>query len=156
MSRRRSKPRLRSAIGVLLLSSCLACDALGNPPQRVTPPEVWVEGNDKITTTSQSFSDSPTIERLLHEGLGDLDYVDRAVRDAKTLTFVTAVPGLRERRRRNPQELVTLFEFANGRKIERRWWVQPGRQKWKAAFALPEPPKRAVTALAPIGRRRSP
>lgn len=156
MSRRRSRAQQRWAIGWLLLLLCVACDALGNPPQRVTPPEIWVEGDEKVTTTSQSFSDSATIQRLLDEGLGELDYVDPTLRDTETLTLVTAVPGLRERWRRVPAELVTLFEFANGRKIERRWWGEPGKQKWKAAFALPEPPKRAVTALAPGGRRRSP
>lgn len=134
-------------LGVAVL--LLACEALGNPPQQITPPAVWSRGRASITTTTQSFSNAKTIKRLVREGLGDLTYADDAVGPGQTLTLVTAVPSWRQRRRQTPARLVTVFEMANGRKVERRWSGPPHDREWRAAFALPDAPRTAITVLAP-------
>ena len=127
----------------------LACEAMGNPPQQVTPPAVWTHDRASITTTTQSFSNARTIKRLVREGLGDLTYADDAVGPGQTLTLVTAVPSWKQRRRQTPARLVTVFEMADGRSVERRWSGPPHEREWRAAFALSDAPRAAITALAP-------
>ena len=124
-----------------------ACDALGNPRQHVTGPTVWNPDGARIVTTSQSFTNPDRIGRLISEGLGHLDHSDPSVGPTQTLTIVTAVPEIRQRRGKH--SLLTTFELSNGNQIKRRWSAPAHQREWRGAFALPRPPKDVITAVVP-------
>ena len=134
----------------LLLVAWLAagCDQLGNPPQFATPPTEWRDANGHLVTTTRSFKNEKTIRRLVSDGIEDLDDSDPSIGPSQTLTIVVVVPRSFRASRRGEVPLVTRFELPQ-RTVERRWKVVPENRKWSAAFALPAPPDKAVTAVAP-------
>jgi hypothetical protein len=126
-----------------------ACNQLGNPEQFATGPTSWKDQRGHLITTTRSFKDEKTIRRLLAEGIEGLDYADPSIGPSETLTVVIVVPrALRPTRGRGLQ-LVTTFKLAGRAPITRRWSVQHDARRWSAAFALPEPPLGAVSAVAP-------
>ena len=132
---------------VVLLS--VGCDQLGNPPQYATPPTSWKDANGHLVTTSRSFRNENTIRRLVSEGMQDLDYADPAIGPSQALTIVVVVPRAIRPTPLPRVRLVTRFELANERVMTRKWTVLQEQRKWTAAFALPEPPTKVVTAVAP-------
>ena len=140
--------RLEAALGLLAIGALCGCDQLGNPPQYATPPTEWRDANGHLVTTTRSFRNEKTIRRLVSEGMGDVDYAEPSIGPSQTLTVVVVVPRSFRASRRGEVPLVTRFELPK-RTIERRWKVVPENRKWSAAFALPAPPEKAVTAVVP-------
>jgi len=133
---------------VALVAVC-GCDQLGNPPQYATGPSPWEDGRGHLITTTRSFRNESTIRRLATEDLSELDHVDPSVGPSQTLTLVSVVPR-RLRARAGPTiVLVTIFELEGQAPVVRRWSVSVSAQRWQGAFALPAPPKAAVTSVAP-------
>jgi hypothetical protein len=142
-----SQRRHAWVIGVFCLLG--GCDQLGNPRQFATGPTQWRGDQGHLVTTTRSFRNEKTIRRLVSEGLDDLDHTDASIGPSQTLTLVSVVPrGLRLKRRRDVK-LVTTFEWAGREPTVRRWSAPPSSHHWNAAFALPEPPRGAVTSVAP-------
>jgi hypothetical protein len=81
--------------------------------------------------------------------LDDLDHADASIGPSQTLTLVSVVSRQLSRKRRREVKLVTKFELADRAPIVRRWSAPPSSHHWNAAFALPEPPRGAVTSVAP-------
>lgn len=127
----------------------VGCDQLGNPQQYATGPTSWSDAYGDLVTTTRSFRNEKTIRRLVSEGLNDLDYADPSIGPSETLTLVFVAP----RRIRIPHgstlTLVTLLELPDRKPIVRRWTAPASSRSWSAAFALPSPPTKAVTSLAP-------
>jgi hypothetical protein len=127
----------------------VGCDQLGNPPQYATPPTPWKDANGHLVTTSRSFKNANTIRRLVSEGIQDFDYADPAIGPSQTLTIVVVVPRAIRPTPRPRVRLVTRFELENRTAITRKWTAPPRQDRWNAAFALPEPPTKVVTAVVP-------
>jgi len=142
-----SRPDGAWVIGVLCL--LVGCEQLGNPPQFATAPTQWDDEQGHLETTTRSFRNEKTIQRLVAEGLGDLDHADPSIGPSQTLTLVSVVVHELRRKRRREIELVTIFKLADPAPIVRRWSAPPSSRHWHAAFALPEPPSGAVTSVAP-------
>ena len=79
----------------------------------------------------------------------DLDYADPAIGPSQTLTIVVVVPRAIRPGPLPRLRLITRFEFESKRVLSRKWTVPLEERKWTAAFALPERPTKAVTAVAP-------
>lgn len=149
--------RRSSRIGVIALLSVLCvqcfvvgCDQLGNPPQYATAPTEMKDAHyGHLVTTTRSFRNEKTIQRLVAEGLGDLDHADASIGPSQTLTLVSVVPHTLRPKRPRSLELVTIFKLAEQSPVVRRWSVDPSSRRWNAAFALPEPPIGAATSAAP-------
>lgn len=123
------------------------CSELGNPPQFATGPTVDPRGH--LETTTRSFRNETTIRRIVAEGLDQFDYADPSIGPSETLTLVLVAvrwPGVL---RGPPVRLVTVFEMADRPPIVRRWSAPGSARRWRAAFAMPGPPKEAVTSAAP-------
>ena len=142
-----SLPRRGWFIGILCV--LCGCEQLGNPPQFATGPTQWNGEQGHLVTTTRSFQNEKTIRRLVSEGLGDLDHTVASIGPSQTLTIVAVVPRRLSQKRRRAVNLVTTFKLANRAPIVRRWSAPPSSHHWNAAFALPEPPRDAVTAVAP-------
>lgn len=127
----------------------VGCDQLGNPQQFATGPTSWKDQRGHLVTTTRSFRNEKTIQRLVSEGLGDLDYADPAIGPSQTLTFVSVVPRRLSQTRRRGVRLVTIFKVPDRAPIARRWSAPASSRHWNAAFALPAPPTGAVTSVAP-------
>ncbi len=145
------RPRSRTAalLAVVIALFIAACDQLGNPPQYVTGPTSWQNGQEDLITTSRSFRDENTIRRLASEGLQELDHADPSFGPSQTLTIVSVVPRRLLPSRGGAIVLVTVFELEGQAPEVRRWPVSAPARRWTGAFALPGPPKAAVTSLAP-------
>ena len=141
--------RLRLATVVALALSLGACNQLGNPEQFATGPTSWKDQRGHLVTTTRSFKDEKTIRRLLSEGIEGLDYADPSIGPAETLTVVVVVPRSLRPIRGPGLQLVTTFRLTDRPPMTRRWSVQSDARRWSAAFALPEPPLSAVSAVAP-------
>lgn len=149
-----SRPRHAWVVAVLsLLGACLcllgACEQLGNPPQYATGPTEWKDEHGHVVTTTRSFRNEKTIQRLVAEGLGDLEHADASIGPSETLTIVSVVPHRLRRDRRGKLELVTIFKVPDRAPIARRWSVPASSKHWHAAFALPAPPQGAATSVVP-------
>ncbi|MBW1754976.1 MAG: hypothetical protein JRD92_03295 [Deltaproteobacteria bacterium] len=142
-----SQPRHAWVIGLFCLLG--GCEQLGNPQQFATGPTHWSGDQGHLITTTRSFRNEKTILRLVSEGLDDLDHADASIGPSQTLTLVSVVPRKLSRKRRRDVKLVTKFELAERAPIVRRWSAPPSSHHWNAAFALPEPPRGAVTSVAP-------
>ena len=142
-----SRPRRLLTLGALSL--LLGCDQLGNPEQLTTGPTVWKSNHHELVTTTHSFRNPKTVQRLVADGLDDLDYSDPSIGPDQTLTFVTVQPRRLRAIRPGPMTLVTLFEIGGPRPIARQWNAPQGSRHWAAAFALPAPPSAAITSVAP-------
>ena len=127
----------------------MSCDQLGNPPQFATAPTKWDDAHGRLVTTTRSFRNEKTIQRLVAEGLGDLDHMDPSIGPSQTLTIVSVVAHRLDRKRGPRMQLVTTFKLPEGAPIVRKWSVPLSSRPWNAAFALPEPPTGAVTSVAP-------
>lgn len=139
--------RPRRAWILCSLAVLVGCSELGNPPQFATGPTVDPRGH--LETTTRSFRNEKTIRRIVGEGLGDFDYADPSIGPSETLTLVSVVvrwPGIVGG---PPVQLVTIFEMAGQPPIVRRWSASGSSRRWSAAFAMPEPPKDAVTSVGP-------
>jgi hypothetical protein len=134
-------------IGALWL--LCSCDQLGNPPQFVTGPTDWEDEHGHLVTTTRSFRNEKTIQRLVSEGLGELDHADPSIGPSQTLTLVSVVHRRLGPSRRGVVELVTVFKLPDQPPFVRRWSASASSHRWNAAFALPEPPSGAVTSVAP-------
>jgi hypothetical protein len=134
-------------IGVLWLLG--GCDQLGNPQQFATPPTTWDDEHGRVVTTTRSFRNEKTIRRLVSAGLDDFDYADPSIGPSQTLTLVSVVPRRLRSTRRAEVHLITTFKLSEQAPIVRRWSAPASSRRWDAAFALPEPPSRAVTSVAP-------
>jgi hypothetical protein len=137
-------------LALVLLSS--GCEQLGNPPQYATAPTSWKDGRGHLVTSTRSFKNETTIRRLVSEGMDGFDYSDPSIGPSQALTVVMVVPRAwrPSRAARGARiELVTRFELPGGRNIARTWSAPPIERKWSAAFALPAPPVKAITAVAP-------
>ena len=141
--------RTSLALASILVFSSGACDQLGNPPQYATAPTPWKDARGHLVTTTRSFKNEKTIRRIVSEGMDQLDYSDPSIGPSQTLTLVHVVPRAVRRSRRGNVELVTRFELRGRRVLDRAWQVSASKRTWSAAFALPEPPIKAVTAVAP-------
>ena len=126
-----------------------ACDQLGNPPQYATAPTPWKDARGHLITTTRSFKNEKTIRRIVAEGMGGLDYSDPSIGPSQALTLVEVVPRAFRPTRPGSVGLVTRFELPGRRAIDRSWRAPSSKRRWTAAFALPEPPVKAVTAVAP-------
>lgn len=149
-----SRPSPIRAIGVTCLLSLVwplgGCDQLGNPPQFATAPTEMKDAHyGHLVTTTRSFINEKTIQRLVADGLGDLDYADASIGPSQTLTLVSVVPRRLRRAPVRELELATIFKLADGPPVIRRWSVDPSSRRWNAAFALPAPPVGAATSAAP-------
>lgn len=102
-----------------------------------------------LVTTTRSFINEKTIQRLVAEGLGNLDYADASIGPSQTLTLVSVVPGRLRPEPLRELELATIFKLADGPPVIRRWSVDPSSRAWNAAFAMPAPPLGAATSSAP-------
>jgi hypothetical protein len=142
-----SRPNRAWLIGVLCLLS--GCQQLGNPPQFATGPTRWRDEHGQLVTTTRSFRNEKTIQRLVADGLGDLDHADASIGPSQTLTLVSVVARRLRRNRGREVNLVTTFKLTNRAPIVRRWSAPASSRRWNAAFALPEPPAGAVTSVAP-------
>ena len=142
-----SRPSRAWVIGVLCLVS--GCEQLGNPPQFATGPTRWHDGHGHLVTTTRSFRNEKTIQRLVADGLGDLDYADASIGPSQTLTLVSVVARKLRPSRRREVKLVTTFKLTDRAPIVRRWSAPASSRRWNAAFALPEPPAGAATSVAP-------
>jgi len=143
-----SRPSRRAwVVGALCLLG--GCDQLGNPPQFATAPTEWKDEHGHVVTTTRSFRSEKTIQRLVAEGLGDLDHADASIGPSQTLTLVTVVQHSLRRQRRGEVELVTIFKVPDRAPIVRRWKAPASSRHWNAAFALPAPPVGAATSVAP-------
>jgi hypothetical protein len=142
-----SRPERAWVVGVLCLLA--GCEQLGNPPQFATGPTDWKDENGHVVTTTRSFRNEKTIQRLVAEGLGDLDHRDASIGPSQTLTLVSVAPRSLRRQRRGKLELVTIFKVPERAPIVRRWKVPASSRHWNAAFALPLPPIGAATSVAP-------
>ena len=103
-------------------------------------------------TSTRSFKNETTIRRLVSEGMDGFNYSDPSIGPSQALTLVVVVAhalGPRRQARRGKVELVTRFELPGRRAIQRTWTAPPTERKWSAAFALPAPPVKAVTVVAP-------
>lgn len=125
------------------------CEQLGNPAQFATGPSPWKDQRGHLVTTTRSFKDEKTIRRLLSEELSNLDYADPSIGPSEVLTVVIVVPRALRQTRRREVNLVTIFKLRGRAPITRRWEVRGEARKWRAAFALPEPPVDAITSVAP-------
>ena len=142
-----SRPsRLWVAATLCLLAGC---EQLGNPPQFATGPTRWTGKQGHLVTTTRSFRNEKTIRRLVSEGLGELDYKDAAIGPSQTLTLVSVASQGVNRPRRRSVKLVTTFQLKDRRPVVRRWSAPPSSRHWTAAFALPQPPRDAITSVAP-------
>lgn len=141
----------RRSIGVaFILALCSGgCDQLGNPEQFATGPTAWKDQRGHLVTTTRSFRDEKTIRRLLAEGIEGLDYADPSIGPSETLTVVVVVPRALRPVRGLGLKLVTTFKLADRPSITKRWSVTRDGRRWSAAFALPEPPLDAISAVAP-------
>ena len=142
-----SQPNRAWVFGVLFLLG--GCDQLGNPPQFATAPTTWKGEHGRLVTATRSFRNEKTIQRLVSEGLGDLDHADASIGPSQTLTIVSVVSHGPQPTRRRRVKLVTIFELPKRAPIARRWSADSSSRHWNAAFALPEPPTGAVTSVAP-------
>lgn len=79
----------------------------------------------------------------------DLDYSAPSIGPRQTLTIVEVAAQSFRASRGGKVNLVTRFELPNGQTVERGWKVAPEPPRWTAAFALPAPPKKAITAVVP-------
>ena len=141
------RSRLTALVTIGLLAT--ACDQLGNPRQFATGPTSWSDQNGRVVTTTRSFNNEATIRRLVSEGMEGFDHSDPSIGPSQTLTLVVVVPEALRATRRPRIELTTTFKMGERRPIRRRWSVPARSTKWSAAFALPEPPVGAITAVAP-------
>ena len=137
------------AFVALLLLSCGGCEQLGNPKQYATGPTSWKDQNGHLITTTRSFNNEKTIRRIASEGLDDFDYRDASIGPSETLTIVLVRPRALRMTRRRSLKLATTFKLEDGPPITRTWAVPAGSDRWRAAFALPEPPVGAVSSVAP-------
>ncbi len=144
MSRRRQLLELGAVFSLVL-----GCDQLGNPEQLTTGPTLWKSSHHELVTTTHSFRNPKTIQRLVSDGLGELDYSDPSIGPDQTLTFVMVAPRRLRPLRPGPMTLMTYFEIPGQRSIARRWNAPGGPRQWVAAFALPAPPSAAITSVAP-------
>lgn len=135
-------------VSVLALLSG-GCEQLGNPPQYATGPTPWKDGHGHLVTTTRSFKNENTIRRIIAEGMGKLDYSDPSIGPSQALTLVEVVPRAFRPARSGNVDLVTRFELRGRRVLNRSWRAPSSKRRWSAAFALPEPPIKAVTAVAP-------
>jgi hypothetical protein len=133
---------------VLTLLAC-ACEQLGNPPQYATAPTPWKDARGHLVTTTRSFKNEKTIRRIVAEGMDELDYSDPSIGPSQTLTLVQVIPRAFRPTRAASIDLVTRFELRGSRVLNRAWRAPSSKRKWSAAFALPEPPINAITAVAP-------
>jgi hypothetical protein len=141
-----------AAFWLALVLLAAGCDQLGNPPQYATPPTSWKDARGHLVTSTRSFKNETTIRRLVSEGMDGFNYSDPSIGPSQALTLVVVVAhalGPRRQARRGKVELVTRFELPGRRAIQRTWSAPPTERKWSAAFALPAPPVKAVTVVAP-------
>lgn len=145
-------PRPFSRARALLLGLALtgllgACDSLGNPPVVLvtTEPLRW-SGGPLTTVTQAQATTSQRWPLFSARFRGGLHHQDRLPPDGvMALVSVEARWGRRAVPAHVP--LVTEIELVDGR-IVRRTWHAPGRSPvWLAAFAVPAPPRSAITAL---------
>jgi len=141
--------RLEVSYCLLAALVLFGCDQLGNPRQYATPPTTWRGPSGHLTTTTRSFRNQKTIRRLVSEGLDELDYSAPSIGPSQTLTMVDVVVRSYRASRRGRVGLVTRFVLPDGRSVARRWSVVPDHREWSAAFALPAPPAKAITAVVP-------
>jgi hypothetical protein len=125
------------------------CDQFGNPPPFATGPTDWQAGVVRLVTTTRSFRDEKTIQRLTSKGLGKLDHADASIGPSQTLTVVSVEPHGLSIPPSARVPLVTTFELRNGARLRRQWSAPASSRRWNAAFALPEPPLRALTSVVP-------
>ncbi|NOQ84639.1 MAG: hypothetical protein GQ551_11580 [Myxococcales bacterium] len=142
-----SRPSRAWTIGVLCLLG--GCEQLGNPPQFATGPTHLEDEHAHLITTTRSFRNQNTIQRLVAGGLGHLDHADASIGPSQTLTLVTVVSRKLSPQRRRKVKLVTIFKLPDRAPIVRRWSAPASSHRWNAAFALPEPPAGAATSVAP-------
>jgi hypothetical protein len=102
-----------------------------------------------LITTTRSFRNQNTIQRLVAEGLGDLDHADASIGPLQTLTLVAVVARRLSQESRRKVKLVTIFKLPERAPIVRRWSAPASSHHWSAAFALPEPPSGAATSVVP-------
>ncbi|MBW2507600.1 MAG: hypothetical protein JRE81_03120 [Deltaproteobacteria bacterium] len=133
----------------VLVLGIAGCDQLGNPEQFATGPTAWKDQRGHLVTTTRSFKDEKTIRRLLAQGIEDLDYADPAIGPSETLTVVVVVPRALRPTRGLGLKLVTTFKLRGRPPMTRAWSVRRDSRRWSAAFALPEPPIGAISAVAP-------
>ena len=145
---RRTSPLCRRLAAVAVIAVA-GCDQLGNPPQYATGPSPSEDARAVLITTTRSFRNENTIRRLASEGLQDLDHADPSIGPSQTLTIVSVVPRRLRPMRGSRIELVTVFELEGQAPVVRRWSVTTPARRWTGAFALPAPPKAAVTSVAP-------
>ena len=131
---------------VLVLAGC---EQLGNPQQFATGPTSWKDARGQLITTTRSFKNESTIRRLVSEGMDHLDYSDPSIGPSQALTIVVVVPRRLRMPRPSEVTLVTTFRLPDRGPLTRRWTAPASANKWSAAFALPQPPVQAVTAVAP-------
>ena len=136
------------ALVALVVMSCAGCEQLGNPEQYTTGPTSWKDQNGHLITTTRSFKDEKTIRRI-SEGLEDFDYADKSIGPSEALTIVLVQPRTLRMTRRSRLKLTTIFKLEGQPPITRTWSVPASADRWRAAFALPEPPLGAVTSVAP-------
>jgi hypothetical protein len=122
---------------------------LGNPPQFATGPTHLEDEHAHLITTTRSFRNQNTIQRLVAEGLGDLDHADASIGPLQTLTLVAVVARRLSQESRRKVKLVTIFKLPERAPIVRRWSAPASSHHWSAAFALPEPPSGAATSVVP-------
>ena len=142
--------RIRAAF--IFVGACVVlggCDQLGNPPQFAMPPTSWKDANGHLVTTTRSFKNEQTIRRLVADEMEEVDYTDASIGPSETLTIVAVVARALHVRRGPRVRLVTRFTFRDRRTLDRRWTASGDKEKWTAAFALPDVPERAVTVVAP-------
>ena len=139
----------RSSTWAILVVLALGCEELGNPKQLTTGPTIWRTADHELVTTTHSFRNPKTIQRLVEDGLDDLDHSDASIGPNETLTFVTVAPRRIRIMKPGPIQLVTRFEVPDRGLIERRWRAPASARRWDAAFALPGPPSQAVTSAVP-------
>jgi hypothetical protein len=127
----------------------VGCDQLGNPQQFATGPTASNGELGHLVTTTRSFRDEKSIQRIVSEGLDGLDHADPSIGPSQTLTLVSVVHRRLRPTRRPKVKLVTAFKFSDQAPIVRRWSAPASSHRWNAAFAMPKPPVAAVTSVAP-------
>lgn len=141
--------RRSALLGCTAIVLLAGCDQLGNPKQFATGPTLWKDQHGHLVTSTRSFNNENTIRRLVSEGMDHLDYADPSIGPSQALTIVVVEPRALRPMRRRSVKLVTTFTLPGRAPITRRWTAPASSRRWSAAFALPEPPDRVVTSVAP-------
>jgi len=143
--------RVRAAWGLALafwLVLPQGCDELGNPaPVLDTPPARWEGPGVALETRTRSVPAARSNELLRQVRGSRLEHADAEARPDDVVVLVEVDVGWSSPPAHAPVPLVTIFELADGQKVQRAWTATPTRTTWYAGFALPAAPTSALTVL---------